>query len=206
MLKIWGRITSVNVQKVVWTADEIGLAYERVDAGGAFGLTQTPEYKAMNPNSLVPVIEDDGFVLWESNAIARYLAAKHRATGLWPEDLRRRADIDRWMDWQATTFTPAMRDAFWQLVRTPADKRDAAALAKSIAESEKAAAVIDAHLASREWMAGEAFSLADVVNGCAAHRWLNLPCDKVARPNLSRWYAALKARPASRQVTSLALS
>lgn len=206
MLKIWGRITSVNVQKVVWTADEIGLAYERVDAGGAFGLTQTPEYKAMNPNSLVPVIEDDGFVLWESNAIARYLAVKHRAAGLWPEDVRLRADIDRWMDWQATTFTPAMRDAFWQLIRTPADKRDAAALAKSIAESEKAAAVIDAHLANREWMAGDAFSLADIVNGCAAHRWLHLPCDKAARPNLSRWYAALKARPASRQVTTLALS
>ncbi len=206
MLKIWGRVTSVNVQKVLWTADEMGLAYERVDAGGAFGLTQTPEYKAMNPNSLVPVIEDDGFVLWESNAIARYLAAKHHADALWPQDLRLRADIDRWMDWQATTFTPAMRDAFWQLIRTPAQKRDAAVLGKSIAESEKAAAVLDAHLEGREFVAGGAFTLADIVNGCAAHRWLGLPCAKAKRPNIERWYGTLKSRPASRQVTSLALA
>ncbi|MBK8324432.1 MAG: glutathione S-transferase [Betaproteobacteria bacterium] len=206
MLRIWGRITSVNVQKVVWSADEMGLAYERIDAGGAFGITQSPEYKAMNPNSLVPVIEDDGFVLWESNAIARYLAAKHAARGLWPEDPKLRADVDRWMDWQATTFTPAMRDAFWQLVRTPADKRDAAALAKSLADSEKAAAILDGHLEGRAFVAGDAFTLADVVNGCAAHRWLLLPCEKAPRPNIERWYASLKARPASGQVTSLALS
>ena len=206
MLKIWGRISSVNVQKVVWSADEMGLAYERVDAGGAFGITQSPEYKAMNPNSLVPVIEDDGFVLWESNAIARYLAAKHAARGLWPEDPRRRADVDRWMDWQATTFTPAMRDAFWQLIRTPADKRDAAALAKSLADSEKAAAILDRHLEGRAFVAGEAFTLADVVNGCAAHRWLHLPCERVDRPNLSRWYDAIRTRPGARQVTSLALT
>lgn len=206
MLRIWGRITSVNVQKVVWTVDEMGLAYERVDAGGAFGITQGPEYKAMNPNSLVPVIEDDGFVLWESNAIARYLAAKHAATTLWPGDVRLRADVDRWMDWQATTFTPAMRDAFWQLIRTPADKRDAAALAKSLADSEKAAAILDAHLEGRAHVAGDSFTLADIVNGCAAHRWLLLPCEKAARPNIKRWYEALKARPGSRQVTSLALS
>jgi glutathione S-transferase len=206
MLKIWGRISSVNVQKVVWTADEIGLAYERLDAGGAFGVVQSPQYKAMNPNSLVPVIEDEGFVLWESNAIARYLAAKHAARGLWPEDVRRRADVDRWMDWQATTFTPAMRDAFWQLVRTPAEKRDAAALAKSIAESEKAAAVLDRHLEGRAYVCGDDFTLADLVNGCAAHRWLALPCEKAARPHIERWYATLRTRPASRQVTSLALT
>jgi glutathione S-transferase len=206
MLRLRGRITSVNVQKVVWAADEMGLAYERVDAGGAFGLTHSPEYRAMNPNSLVPVIEDDGFTLWESNAIARYLAAKHAALALWPENLRLRADIDRWMDWQATTFTPAMRDAFWQLIRTPADKRDAAALAKSLGDSEKAAAILDRHLEGRAFVAGDSFTLADIVNGCAAHRWLLLPCEKAARPNIARWYGALKARPGSRQVTSLALS
>jgi glutathione S-transferase len=206
MLKIWGRLTSVNVQKVVWTADELGLEYERLDAGGAFGIVQTPEYKAMNPNSLVPVIEDDGFVLWESNAIARYLAAKSAATTFWPADVRLRADVDRWMDWQATTFTPAMRDAFWQLIRTPAQKRDSAVLGQSIEASEKAAALLDAHLEGREFVAGDAFTLADIVNGCATHRWLGLPCEKVRRPNLERWYGTLKSRPASRQVTSLALS
>lgn len=202
VLRIWGRISSVNVQKVVWAADELGLAYERLDAGGAFGIVATPEYRRMNPNSLVPVVEDEGFVLWESNAIVRYLAAKHASGTLWPDDLCRRADIDRWMDWQATTFTPAMRDAFWQLVRTPPEKRDAAAIEASRAASEKAAAVLEAHLAGREFAAGEAFSPADIVLGCAAHRWLNLPLAREPRPGMQRWYASLKARPGAKQVLS----
>ena len=200
MLRLWGRLSSVNVQKVVWTADELGLAYERIDAGGAFGIVATPEYRRMNPNGLVPVIEDDGFVLWESNAIARYLAAMHGAGALWPEDLRRRADADRWMDWQATTFTPAMRDAFWQLVRTPAEKRDAALVEASRAASEKAAAIIEAHLAGRSYLAGDSFTLADIAVGCAAHRWLNLPLQREARPEIERWYGSLRQRPGAAQV------
>ena len=116
MLRILGRISSVNVQKVVWCADELGLAYERVDVGGTFGGNDTPDYLAKNPNGLVPVIEDDGFVLYESNAIVRYLAAKHAEGTLWPRDPRQRADVDRWMEWQSTGYTPAMLVAFWQLV------------------------------------------------------------------------------------------
>ena len=202
VLRLWGRISSVNVQKVVWTADELGLACERLDAGGTFGVVTTPEYRRMNPNSLVPVIEDDGFVLWESNAIVRYLAAKYGAGTLWPDDLRRRADIDRWMDWQSTTFTPAMRDAFWQVVRTPPEERDAAVIEASRVASEKAAAVLDSHLAGRAFVAGGAFSPADIVLGCAAHRWLNLPLVREPRPELQRWYESLRARPAARQVLS----
>ena len=202
MLKIWGRLSSVNVQKVVWAVDEMGLAYERVDAGGGFGIVKDAPYLAKNPNGLVPVIEDDGFVLWESNAIVRYLCARHGAESLWPSDLRKRADIDRWMDWQATTFTPAMRDAFWQLVRVPAEKRDHTAVAHSLAEGEKGAAILDARLEGRAFITGDAFTAADIVAGCAAHRWLHLPCPRTPRPNLERWYATLKARPASRQVTS----
>ena len=201
-LRIWGRISSINVQKVVWTADELGLAYERLDAGGAFGVVATNEYRRMNPNSLVPVIEDDGFVLWESNAIVRYLAAKNSPGTLWPDDLRRRADVDRWMDWQSTTFTPAMRDAFWQVVRVPPEDRDAAVIEASRAASEKAAAVLDAHLAGREFVSGGAFSPADIVLGCAAHRWLNLPLVREPRPELQRWYQGLRARPGAKQVLS----
>jgi len=154
----------------------------------------------------VPTIEDDGFVLSESNAIVRYLAARHRATGLWPEALQARAQVDRWMEWQSTEFTPAMRDAFWQLVRVAPEARDPRAIEASRAKGEKLAGILDAHLAGRAWIAGEAFSLADLVNGCAAHRWLNLPMPREPRPHLERWYAALKSRPASRQVTSQALS
>jgi glutathione S-transferase len=206
MLKIWGRLSSINVQKVVWCADELGLAYERIDAGGAFGLTKTPQYLAMNPNALVPVIEDDGLVLYESNPIVRYLTARHAPGVLWPEGLAQRADVDRWMEWQSTAYGPAMRDAFWQLIRTPVEKRDAAAIERSRAESERLSGILDAHLASRAHLTPDGFTAADIVVGCAAHRWLNLPVAREPRPNLERWYAALKSRPGSRQVTSQALT
>ena len=204
MLRIWGRLSSVNVQKVVWCADELGLAYERIDAGGGFGLTKTPEYLAMNPNSLVPVIDDDGFVLYESNAIVRHLAARHSKGALWPEDLRKRADADRWMEWQSTTYTPAMRDIFWQLIRTPAERRDAAVIEASRKECERLSAILDAHLAGKAFLTPHGFTAADIVVGCAAHRWLHLPLAREPRPNLERWYAGLKSRPGSRQVTSQA--
>jgi glutathione S-transferase len=199
MLRIWGRLSSVNVQKVVWCADELGLAYERIEAGGKFGVNDTPAYLAMNPNGLVPVIDDGGFVLYESNAIVRYLA---RDAGIFPSGARERADVDRWMEWQSTGFTPAMGPAFMQLVRTAADKRDAAVVEASRAKSEKHAAVLDAHLADRRYIAADRFTVADIVNGCAAHRWLNLPLAREPRPNLERWYAGLASRAASRQVTS----
>jgi glutathione S-transferase len=204
MLKIWGRVSSVNVQKVVWCCDELALPYERIDCGGKFGINDTPGYLAMNPNGLVPVIDEDGFILYESNAIVRYLAG--RGSPLFPQEPRRRADIDRWMEWQSTGFTPAMVVAFWQLVRTPGDKRDMAAVDASRAKSEKHAAVLDRHLAGRRYLTGDAFTAADIVVGCAAHRWLNLPLAREPRPNLERWYGELKARPASRQVTGQALS
>lgn len=203
MLKIWGRITSINVQKVVWCADELGLDFERTDVGGSFGGNDTPAYLAMNPNGLVPVIDDDGFILYESNAIVRHLAASRGAGTLWPAEARARADTDRWMEWQSTGFTPAMWGAFWQLVRTPAEKRDAALVESSRAKTEKHAAILDAHLGGRRFLTGEAFTAADIVVGCAAHRWLHMPVQRVARPNLERWYAELRSRPASRQVTSL---
>jgi glutathione S-transferase len=205
-LRIWGRLSSVNVQKVVWCADELGLDYQRIDAGGKFGLNDTPEYLAMNPNGLVPVIDDGGFVLAESNPIVRYLASRHRSVDIWPEDLRRRAEADRWMEWQSNEFTPATRDAFWQLVRTPAEKRDVALVEASRAKSERFAGILDGLLGSRPYVAGDSFTVADIVCGCAAHRWLNMPLERTPLPNLERWYAKLKSRPASRQVTSQALT
>ncbi len=206
MLRIWGRLSSINVQKVVWCADEIGVPYERIDAGGKFGMNDTAEFLARNPNGLVPVIDDDGFTLYESNAIVRYLAARTGAQALWPADLRSRADVDRWMEWQSTAFTPAMWAAFWQLIRTPVEKRDAGAVEASRAKSEGLAAILDAQLSKAPWLTGDAFTVADIVVGCAAHRWLNLPVSRSRRPHLERWYADLKARPGSRQVTTQPLS
>ena len=145
MLKIWGRVNSVNVKKVLWAAEELGLKYERIDAGREFGVVNTPEYKKMNPNSLVPTIDDAGFVLWESHAIVRYLAAKHGAGTLWPVDLRQRADSDRWMDW-AFTFQASLRAVFWNLVRTP-EKRDMQAVDEGRKKCAELLAIPDRALA-----------------------------------------------------------
>ena len=206
MLKIWGRISSVNVQKVVWAADELGIAYERIEAGGTFGKVTTPEYQAMNPNSLVPVIEDDGFVLWESNAIVRYLAALHGEGTLSPTNRRMRADADRWMDWQTTTFNPAIGPAFWQLIRTAPEKRDATVVETARASAENYLAVLDAHLASRDFVAGSAFTMGDIPLGCSVDRWMKLPLARESHPHVERWVQALRGRNGARQVVELSLS
>jgi glutathione S-transferase len=194
MRKLWGRLNSVNVQKAVWALDEAGLDHERIEAGGAHGIVQDPAYRTMNPNGLVPTLEEDGFVLWESNAILRYVAALSPALAP-PEDPRQRAHADQWIDWQATSFTPAMRDAFWQLFRSP--NPDRALTAASLTKSEGYAAILDAHLAGRDYAVGDRFGIADIALGCAAHRWLNLPVERTERPNLRRWYARIAARPAA---------
>jgi len=203
MLKIWGRRNSSNVRKVLWCAEEIGLPYESIEVGGSHGGTQTPEYQAMNPNSLVPVIEDHGLPLWESNAIVRYLSARYGPGNLYPLELHERADADRWMDWQTTSYSPSMVDAFLQLVRTPEDQRDAARIERSRQAAERSTAILEAVLAKQPYVAGRRFTMADIVCGCATHRWLGLPMDRPARPNLERWMAELRDRRAAREVLAL---
>jgi glutathione S-transferase len=206
MLRISGRISSINVQKVVWCARELGLPFERIDVGGAFGGTDTPAYRALNPNGLVPVIEDDGFVVWESNAIVRYLAAGHGEGSLWPISIRTRADADRWMDWQATELGPAMRDAFIQLVRTPADKRDMTKVDVSARATERRIEILDAHLAQRDHVAGSAFTMGDIPVGLQVHRWFGIPLARAPRRNVEAWYARLRARPGAQDVLTLAVT
>ncbi|KAB1076286.1 glutathione S-transferase family protein [Methylobacterium planeticum] len=206
MRRLWGRANSVNVQKALWGLDEIGLPYERIEAGGAHGVVGDAEYRALNPNSLVPTLQEDGFVLWESNAILRYLAEAHDGPLALPQDVRERALIGQWLDWQTTSFTPAMRDAFWQLVRLPEPERDAALIGGSVAASERHAETLDRYLQGRSYVVGERFSIADIALGCAAHRWLALPVERIARPELERWYAGLARRPAAAVVMRQALS
>jgi glutathione S-transferase len=215
MLQIWGRISSINVRKVVWCAQEIGLAFRRIDAGREFGLVGTAAYRALNPNGLVPTIEVDDadapggrLQLWESNVIVRYLCARHASGTLYPERLAARFDAERWMDWQQTTLNPAGREAFVQWVRTPADRRDAAAAARSVQATEPLLARLEAHLAARTWMSGDAFTIADIPIGCELHRWFGLPADLYTRPawpNLERYFAALRVRSAARGELDLAL-
>jgi len=206
MLKIWGRKNSVNVQKVLWCCEEIGVEYERVDAGGDFGIVQTPQYSRLNPNALVPTIEDAGFVLWESHAIIRYLAAKHAAGRLWPDDLESRAIADQWMEWTSSTFWPALRPLFMGLIRTPASQRDPDALEDSRASTAAALAIVDNHLASHAFLAGTKFTVSDIALGCGIWRWMALPIERPLSPNVQRWFDALAQRTAYRKVVMLPLS
>lgn len=206
MVKLWGRLNSINVQKAVLALEELGLAYERADAGLQFGINRTPEYLAMNPNGLVPTLDDDGFVLWESNAIVRYLCASHSAGALWPEDVKIRADADRWMDWQTATLSSAMGPGFMGLVRMAPDKRDADAINASLAKTTKLVAMLDAHLAGRDYVAGAAYGMADIVLAPIMHRWFNMPCARAAAPNAERWYATLMQRAACIRVLMLPLT
>ena len=206
MLKIWGRMSSINVKKVVWTAQELGLDFQRTEAGGLFGVVTTPEYMALNPNSLVPVIEDDDYALWESNVIVRYLCAKYSSGQMYPTDLRERFDAERWMDWQQTTLNPVSRPGFWQLIRTPPEQRNAALMAESNAAVEALMFTLDMHLANRAFMVGERFTMADIPLACEVHRWFGLPQPRQSRPHIERWYADLRARQASKGVLDMALS
>ncbi len=206
MLKIWGRMSSINVKKVVWTAQELGLDFQRTEAGGLFGVVKTPEYMQMNPNSLVPVIEDDDYVLWESNVIVRYLSAKYASGQMYPIDLRERFDAERWMDWQQTTLNPVSRPGFWQLIRTAPEQRNPALMAESNAAVEALMFTLDMHLANRAFMVGERFTMADIPLACEVHRWFGLPQPRQGRPHIERWYESLRARQASKGVLDMALS
>jgi glutathione S-transferase len=206
VIKLWGRNNSVNVQKVIWCLEELGLLYERIDAGGAFGVVKTAEYSALNPNRLVPAIEQDGMVFWESNSIVRYLCARYSSGVLWLEDPLSRAVGDRWSDWQATNFTPATMPAFWNLVRTPEAERDAEAVKRSCAASDKRLEMLDTHLASHSFVGGETFGFADIILGPAVHRWLHMPVQQQPYPHIRRWYQTISRRPASKNALLLPIT
>lgn len=198
MLTIHGRTNSSNVQKVLWVLRELDVPFERRDAGGAFGVVDTPEYKAMNPNSRVPTMEEDGFVLWESNAIVRYLAGRHGAGTLCPEDPQVRADADRWMDWQQTTVAPQITPIFWNLVRTPEPDRDPAAIEAGRIGMIPLMQIMDRHLSAKSFLVGDRLTMADIPLGVMTYRWLTLIDDRPAMPNLEGWYARICERPAFR--------
>jgi glutathione S-transferase len=196
MLKVWGRVNSINVQKVLWALEELKVPYERTDAGMAFGVVNEPFYKKMNPNSRVPTIDDDGFVLWESNAIVRYLAAKHGAGTLCPSDPRQRADSDRWMDWASNHAGPVITPVFWGLIRTPADKRD---MAQITADAEKIGPqfqVLEQGLDGKDYVAGNSFTMGDIIVGVNVYRWYALDVKRPSLPRVEAYYKRLQQRPA----------
>lgn len=200
MLRIWGRKDSSNVQKVLWCCGELGIAYERVDIGGRFGGNRERPYLDLNPNGLVPTLEDEGFVLWESNSIVRYLVDKYGGGWLLPATPEGRGDASRWMDWQLTTLGPAIVPLFWGLVRTPENKRDPTAVREALDKTAQAWRIVEEHLAKtkRAYLAGAEFSIGDIPLGIWAYRWFNMPIERPDLPHLKAWYGRLCERPAYR--------
>lgn len=206
MLKIWGRRNSINVQKVLWCCGELNIPHERIDAGMAFGLNDTPEYLSKNPNGRVPMLEDGDWVLWESHAIVRYLSGVHGLGTLWPGSPRAFAEIDKWMDWFHTTLEPELRVAFWQLIRTPADKRDMAAVDAARLRVIKALTILDGQLVGKNFIGGAAFTMGDIPLGVAAYRWFGLDLERPQMRNVESWYRRLTERPAFQQHVMIPLT
>jgi glutathione S-transferase len=199
VIKIWGRNTSVNVQKVMWAVGELKLAHERIDVGGTFGKNREAAYLAMNPNGLVPTLQEDDFILWESNSIVRYLAAKHGAGALEPSDLRARARAGSWMDWQLSVAAPAIHGLFWGMVRTPPEKRDHAASEASREKTAAALKVLDAQLAKTRFVVGETLSMGDIPVALMAYRFSRLAPERTGLDNVQRWFREIEMRPAFKE-------
>jgi len=198
MLKVLGRATSSNVQKVMWTIGELGLEHERVDLGGPFGGLDKPDYRKLNPNGVVPTLIDGDLVLWESNAMVRYLAAKHGAGGLWPSDPAERAASDMWMDWQQSALLGDWVVVFFGVVRTPPQYRDQARIDASVAKLGQLYGMLDRHLEGRRFVGGDRLTIGDIPVGMSAYRYFEMEIERPKLPNVEAWYARLQERPAYR--------
>jgi glutathione S-transferase len=195
MLKVWGRRNSINVQKVMWAIGELGIAHEHIDAGGSFGGLDTDEFGGMNPNRRVPVIDDDGTVVWESHAIVRYLAAKYGAGSLWPEDAGARARTDLWTDWVLADLQPAFIGLFWNLYRTPEEQRNWNLIRQGIARSAILFQLLDRHLGEHAFIAGDTLTMGDIPAGTQLYRYFELEIDRPSLPNVEAWYGLQEREP-----------
>lgn len=198
-LTLWGRASSANVQKTLWALEELGLPYAHKLVGGAHGGLDEPAYRAMNPNGLVPTLQDGDLTVWESHATLRYLAASYGENLLWPSDPRERALVDQWTDWTATTFQPGWIAVFWLFVRTPREQHDEKAIAAALTRTIAALRIADAALAERDYLAGDSLSYADIAAGVALYRWFTMDIDRPAMPGVENWYLRLQQRPAFRK-------
>lgn len=196
MLKIYGRRTSINVRKVLWCCEELAIRHEREDLGSGFRSPAAEEFLTLNPNGLVPVIDDGGFVLWQSNSIIRYLATAYGDHTLYSSDLRQHALIDQWIDWQATEFNDAWRGAFMGLVRKAPAYQDRRIIDESIAQWTKMMKVLEDRLhEAGAYVGGESFTLADIPIGLSIHRWFSTPVPHVELPAVEAYYNRLRSRP-----------
>ncbi len=206
MLKILGRKNSSNVQKVIWACEEMSLPFAQEDIGGPFGRNKDPEYLALNPNGTVPTIVEDGFSMWESNAIVRHLAARHGVGSLWPKDAHERAHADQWMDWQQTVVNPAIFPIFFNLVRLKPEERDLNAVKAARDKLAQALAILDKHLAKNNFVAGARFTMGDIPLGIAVYRWYTLPIERESYPALKEWYDRIRERASFRKNVMIGLT
>ncbi len=206
MLKLWGRANSTNVKKALWCLEELDVSYTRVDAGGVFGIVGEPAYVAKNPNRLVPCLEDGELVLWESNAIVRYLAAQYGEPLLWNPDPRQRAEADKWMDWTTSSLAAPFRVVFWNMVRTATEKRDMAAVEAALAECGQLLAIADRVLTEQPYLSGASLGMGDIPLGCFAYAWFEMPIERAELPHLHAWYQRLRQRPAYQRAVMTVLT
>ncbi len=207
MLKVWGRKNSSNVRKVLWCAEELALPYDREEAGGAFGVVDSPQYRALNPNGRVPMIEDGDFVLWESNAIVRYLAARYGSDTSWYQrDVCVRAQADKWMDWTTSTFAGPFRDLFWGMLRTPAEQQDWVLINGASKTCAELLSIVDQALSEKPYLSGDEIGMGDIPLGSFIYAWFEMPLERPSMPNLEAWYERLKLRPCYRGAVMTALT
>ena len=199
MLKVWGRRNSFNVQKVMWLIGELGLEHEHIDAGGSFGGLDTPEFRAMNPHGRIPVIDDGGTLVWESHTILRYLSAKYGRGSFWRDDPAERSMADRWMDWSLATLQRDFMDLFWGFYRMPAAQRDSERIAQLVAKCGEHFLLLDRHLATHRFLAGDNLTMGDIPAGTSLYRYFELEIERPAVPNVAAWYERLRERAPYRQ-------
>ena len=196
MLQIYGRKNSNQVIQLMWTVGELGLEHVRHNVGGSFGGLDSDEYGDLNPNRLVPTIVDDGFVLWESYAIIRYLCRQYGSGSLWPEDPRQVALADQWMEWTSSRFMGTFFSAFWNLIRTPKEKQDSEKISTAAKDTGVLLQIIERQLQGNDYLIGDALTMADIPLGSMMFKYFNLPIERPSLPNIERWYARLSERPA----------
>lgn len=195
MLKLLGKASSINVRKVLWTCAELELSYDLEEWGLVSSDLQKQEFITLNPNGLVPVINDNGFVLWESNSICRYLASSREAEHLLPQNPKLKAVVEQWMDWQATELNTSWRYAFISLVRKHPDYKDANMVAESTQSWNANMQILEAQLQRTDkFLIGEHFTLADIVTGLSIHRWISTPIEKPCLPAINNYYERLSLR------------
>jgi glutathione S-transferase len=206
VITVWGRQNSTNVIKVLWLCEELGLTFSRKDVGGPFGGLQTPEFLTLNPNGVIPVVEDNGAVVWESHTVLRFLAQKYGPDSLYPADPVARSHVERWLDWHATTLAPALNPVFIMLYRTPAEQRQPGALTALVERLSAVLERLNEHLSAQSFIAGAHLTIADIAFGNSVWRWFAFPFERPRLHHLEQWQTRLAERPGYRKFVAQPLS